>query len=85
MERPAKVIWRQTTARFQPEHFAGAEPVLEAYCECAALLRDLLHRIKQTKAIRLPPPRGADVAPKAARAPDRAACQLAAHLAEGAV
>jgi hypothetical protein len=50
MSREAKAIWRQTTARFQPEHFAGAQPVLEAYCECAALLRDLLDRIKQTKA-----------------------------------
>lgn len=50
LSREAKAVWRAATARFRPDHFVGAEPVLEAYAEGVVMLRDLVERIKQTKA-----------------------------------
>jgi len=50
MERRAKALWRQTTARFRPEHFIGAEPVLEAYVGAVVTGRDLHKMVEQTKA-----------------------------------
>jgi hypothetical protein len=50
MCREAKAIWRATTARFAPDFFAGAEFLLEVYCETAAMLQDVIVLIKKEKA-----------------------------------
>jgi hypothetical protein len=50
LSREAKAVWRATTARFRPDHFVGAEPVLEAYAEGVVMLRNLVERIKETNA-----------------------------------
>ena len=41
LSREAKAVWRAATARFRPDHFVGAQPVLEAYAEGVVMLRDL--------------------------------------------
>src|SRR6516165_7027763 len=43
-----KRLWRDVVGRFQPDHFIGAEPVLECYVEAVEMTRFLHQQIKAT-------------------------------------
>jgi hypothetical protein len=48
LSREEKAIWRSTTARFPPSHFAGAECLLEVFCRAVAMERRLDELIQAT-------------------------------------
>ena len=44
-----KKVWRQTTARFQPEFFTGSELLLELYADAVVMARHLAAEAKVAK------------------------------------